>query len=1180
MRLTRLRIDRLPGIDEPYEITAEGPGVHVVFGPNAVGKSSLCRAVEALYWEEVRPGERTELTGEFEIDGVPWEAERYGPRVRWRSEGEDRMPPRLPPSRHRNAFILRLRDLLNPSAKGTRAIALEIRRQMWGGFDLVAVADDLFPVVTRSAGRREQRQLSTATRAVDEAEQGQAGLARRAERRQAQMAELKRCSASEARDALVERAAKLVERMGELSGLVRRVEDMPAVLGRLTGDELAQAEELHEQVDGWDRRDRELARKLDDLGARIRDSGLAAPVDSADIAAWREKADELGRLELELRTARKELRGREVEVEAALRKLGGTDPDCAVFTLDDDARLFGFLREAEDNRGREAAVRARLALLEGIDEKARAELGTSRPEDLSSAVDTLRRWIRAPEPGDDRAGAGSLRRWLLIAGSLFLGLAVLAAFLAPFLTPSWAGLLLLAGAGAGLLAAHFLTRPDAPDTTARADAEEAFLRLGLEPPESWDVPAVEARLRTLETDVADAEARARMTAYRAADRQHLISDLDTVTGKAAALDERREELFAPLGLAGMPHDAELVDTAHALDQLRVARNAQARATGQMEELEETFSKRLAELAGILGEHGEPEPGDAARAKAYVGRLNDRNTELATAIAGKSQAAAERARVASDSEKARKSLQGIYAHASFEEGDLEEGDLPGLRELIGQLDAFRELRKRVDDLESRNEEDRDALDEAGESELADLDDSGLRRLRDQIAADAERAEELRNEIAELDAEVKQTTGAGSLQELIARRDDARAELVERRDAAILAEAGRFLIDAVEAEFEKTQMPRVFERARNHFSAFTRHGYELRVGRERDAPRLFAVDLGRNARRELAELSDGTRAQLLLAARVAFAEEVERGLALPLFLDEALDQSDPARFDAIAASLGQIAADQGRQVFYLTSDPLDGERIRRALDTAGFAVASEIDLGALRGRAAAVDGPSELRVRPGPRVPEPVGVTPAEYGSALGVPPFRPGHGSARQHFFYLLADDLELLRELLKSGVERAGQWTTVAGSPLASGLAARFPKAGRIDVRVQLLEVFCEVWNCGRGRPVDRSALAASGAVSSRYIDGVAEIARELDGDAAALLETIRGKSDARVRGFYRAKAEALEKHLRDGGYIDDRPVPGEGEVRLRVLASAPAAELPREVATELVDSWLEWAAKPAASRP
>ena len=76
-----------------------------------------------------------------------------------------------------------------------------------------------------------------------------------------------------------------------------------------------------------------------------------------------------------------------------------------------------------------------------------------------------------------------------------------------------------------------------------------------------------------------------------------------------------------------------------------------------------------------------------------------------------------------------------------------------------------------------------------------------------------------------------------------------------------------------------MPRVFERARGHFLAFTHHGYELRLGRDAEAPRLFAVDLRTSEGRDLGELSDGTRAQLLLAARMAFAEEVERGERFP-------------------------------------------------------------------------------------------------------------------------------------------------------------------------------------------------------------------------------------------------------------------------------------------------------------
>ena len=1164
MRLTRLRIDRLPGIDEPYEITAAGPGIHVVSGPNAIGKSSICRAVAALYWDDVRPGERTELTGEFEIDGTSWQVERYGSRVRWRSEGEDRMRPGIPPSRHRNAFILQLRDLLDPSADGTHAIASEIRRQMSGGFDLAAVVGDLFPAVTLGAGRRESRAFAEAAGAVDNAVHGQATLAHRAERRQARLTEFERCSASAARVPLVARATKLAARREELADLVGQVEAMPAVLSRLSGDELAQAERRHEQIEDLDRRDRGLARDLDELRTEIRDAGLPAPIDTAELAAWREKADELGRLEHELQTARKELQGREREVEATLRNLGGTDLEKAAFTLDEHARLFEFLREAEEHRGRTAAIRARLALLKGIDERERAEAGTTRLEDLSSAVDTLRRWLRSPAPGEERAGEDR-RRWLLVAAGALLIAGGLAALVALWVT------LLLAGAATGLLAGLLLTRPRVREGSPRADLQEAFSRLGLAPPEPWDVPAVEARLRTLESDVADANARARMTAYRAADRQGLISDLDASDGQAATLTERRARLLDALGLAGMRADAELVDTVRALDQLRVARISHERATGQVRQLEERCSKRLAELAGTLREHGEPGPRDAPEAKAYLGRVEDRNTALAGAISSEERAAAEREAVGADRAKARKELQQIYERAC-----LDEGDLSGLSDLVGQLEEYRALGKEVDYRKSRNAEAREALAEAEESGLADLDAAALRRLARRLSTEADRAEELRREIAELDADVRQAKGARSLEELISRRDELRMELAERRDAAIFAEAGRFLIDAVESEYERTQMPRVFERARNHFSAFTRHGYELRIGRERDAPRLFAVDLGRDARRELDELSDGTRAQLLLAARVAFAEEVEGGLALPLFLDEALDQSDPVRFDAIAASLGQIAADQGRQVFYLTSDPLDVERIRRALDAAGFTVASEIDLGAVRGRAAAIREASDLRVRPSPGVPEPVGVTAAEYGHLLGVPHFSPLRGHPRQHFLFLLPDDLPLLHELLESGVERVGQWATVEGSPLAAGLAARCPTAGQIGARVRLLEVFCEVWNLGRGRPVDRAAVAASGAVSRRYLDGVADIARELDGDAEALLAVIRGRREVRVRGFREAKADALEEYLRDGGYIDDRPVPGEGEVRRRVLASAPAVELPRGVAANLLDRWLAWAEQPS----
>lgn len=1170
MRLKRLKIDRLPGIDEPYEIEAAGAGVHVVFGPNGIGKSSICRALEALYWGDRGPSERTYVTGEFEIDGESWRAERDGARLRWRCEGEERMPPAVPESHHRRSVFLRLRDLLDPARDGTRDIAAEIRRQMSGGFDLAGIVADLFPAVTPRAGHRQRRDFASAARAVQEVEGRQAGLEHRAAMREALESELEGASAADRRLSLVRRAAGLATRTEEHTKLVRRIEAMPAALARLSGEELREVERLQKQADEWNARRRRLEGELEDARAGIRDARLSAPIDGADLLAWRQRADKLDRLEFDLRTARTERTARQKEVEAALRSFGGSDLAKAVCTLDEHARLFEFLREAEDHRARVRAIEWRLKLLKEVDETASARSGGSRIEDLRSGIDTLRRWLRSPAPGENGTGVRSIRLWLILAAVVTLVGVGLAAFGDPGI-----GLLLL-GVGAGLVVPLLLMRRGRRDVAHRAEAEEAFARLGISPPDAWSTPFVEARLRILEVEVHAADARADMAKFRAADRQSLKSDLGTCAEGQAALDGTRRRLLGDLGLGSMRADAELVDTARALDRLREARISHEGAAGRVEELEYTYSRCLAGLAVILQEHGEPEPEDAAAAKAYLGSLADRNDKLNRAISGERQATDQRETLAGDRESARAAIRQLYAKAS-----LDDGDLPGLMALVGQLEDFRALQAEASDLESRSAQDREELAEAGESGLAELDTPSLRRLEEELAAKAARVDELWKKIAEIKAEVREARRGHSLQDLIASREEAREELGEHRDAAVFAEAGRFLIDVVEREHEQTQMPRVFQRARDHFYTFTHHGYELRLGRDSKSPRLFAIEPRNGESRELDELSDGTRAQLLLAARVAFAEEVERGLTLPLFLDEALDQSDPARFEAIAGSLGRLAEDQGRQIFYLTSDPVDRERIRRALAEEDCAVAAEIDLGVLRGRgAAAVKEPAALRIPPRTSVPEPAGVTAEEYGRLLGVPPFAPVLGHSRQHFFFLLSDDLALLHVLLEDRIEWVGQWGMLARSPFATRLASRSTTSEQIGARVRLLEVFCEGWGHGRGRPVDRDALAASRALSQRYLDDVVEVARELGGDPVRLLAALREKGDPRLRGFRSRSTDALGEYFRDSGHLDDRTVLGEDDVRLQALASPPANELPDGVASDLLDRWLAWTARVSGSAP
>src|SRR5690606_3450431 len=143
----------------------------------------------------------------------------------------------------------------------------------------------------------------------------------------------------------------------------------------------------------------------------------------------------------------------------------------------------------------------------------------------------------------------------------------------------------------------------------------------------------------------------------------------------------------------------------------------------------------------------------------------------------------------------------------------------------------------------------------------------------------------------------------------------------RHVALEMAAGEFLLDSVEAEHEVSSRPSALVRAATWFSKFTAGAFELTFETTAGAAssrRLGAIDRVTGNRLALAELSSGTRAQLLLASRLAFALETEEGgAALPFFLDEALTTSDEQRFKQVAAAVLQVADEDGRQFIYLSA-----------------------------------------------------------------------------------------------------------------------------------------------------------------------------------------------------------------------------------------------------------------------
>lgn len=1154
MKFRRLEIIRLPGIDEPYTLERLGDGVHIVVGPNAIGKSSICRATRSLLWPD-DPGQSISARALVDLDGASWSVQRDGARHVWQRDGVDCAPPALPGSHLQDCFLLDVRDLMDSGSDSGRALAEQIRLQMAGGYSLDDARESAFEKVGRGFASRERKEVDAASGRIRKAQLQQETLADREATLKGLEEMIQLGESAQARLVHFATALEVLGLRGKREGVEADLAAMPRACANLVGKEIEWLDAKQVELDDAEKAAAEIEAGLGQALDDIRDSRLAEPLDKVEISSWRKRADSLGRLADRREAADAELQAARKKLGEASRVIGGATDPVPKLEREDHHQLYSFLRDATRAEQGRAALEQRIKLLAGhafsADQKKQQQL-------QERAASSLRDWMRAPDPGASDARIAGLARGT--ATALGLAVAAIGLVLGFMFHPA---LHALAGAGLVLVASAWLLARDRDLGVARQAAVRSFPQ-GAGAPSSWNAGEVAERLREIELEVADGRAAEMRARDRDVERQGLASELETAQNREQGVRDRGEVLAASLGLERASEAAELVDTATALIALREAHEAVAAAEGQFQKLADSYEVDRAELGRWLVEMGEDDPRDAEASKASVENVQERNRLL---VGGRK--AEERTGESLDSareavQRTREAIEKI-----FEDAGLEHGDRAGLTRLLGMLERYQELSGEAAGLETSVGLANEKLARAGEDGLATRDESQLRREVEKLEGEAAASNEARNEVAEIRAEIKQASEAHTLENLIAREAEALAALGEKRDRGLEAIAGNFLLDEVKTEHETNQLPAVLKRARDLFALFTNQEYELGVAAE-GGGEFVAVESRTGIGKRLHQLSGGECAQLLLSARIAFADEAEGASRLPLFLDEALDQSDPARFDVIARSLGRISEQNGRQIFYLTNDPVDVARMMEALQDEGCASPTVIDLGQLRRGVASIPSADALRVEPRPGIPDPAGMTSEEFGARLQVPYFDPRLRHLGQHLLYVLWDDLPLLKRLAENRIETVGQWLLLSRSdaPLAASLKAGAVAARQLDSRSRLLEIFCEVWSEGRGQPVDREAIESSGSISSRYLEDVADIARELSGDGRRLVDVLSERTDPRLGGFRTKAAGNLETYLEDEGYLDPRPVLGERDVVARALASPAAGDLPEQVCSQLLHLW------------
>ena len=506
-------------------------------------------------------------------------------------------------------------------------------------------------------------------------------------------------------------------------------------------------------------------------------------------------------------------------------------------------------------------------------------------------------------------------------------------------------------------------------------------------------------------------------------------------------------------------------------------------------------------------------------------------------------------------------------AFYLELGLNTRDRRTLEEWVSMLDDYRKTEKDLGGYDRDIEKAQRTVLELPESAaLLEMEPERLESALADLEESAATLDALKKEIWEIEQSVKDAQTGTELTDALGTLRSQEDALRESRDAGYDSVASQVLVDAMKEEVRSHARPEVFKKANRLLAAFTgnRCSLDLDDGAE---PRFIVRESMDGFPKSLDALSSGTRLQVLLAVRLAFAEMDEGAVQLPVLMDETLANSDEERALAIVKTGAALAA-SGRQLFYFTAQQDEVRKWLAMSEHLGLEKPHVVDLAQVRRLASSTTAvPLRPAALPDPPPAPREGESYIDYGRRLGVEALKRGADSMGGiHLWHFLRDG-DALYGMLQKGAVTYGRYRVWRGLQRDGVPTAIQPVVDRIDAVADALLETQNLWRKGRGKPVDRAFLLASSAVSETMQDRVLALNDRCQGDPEKLLEGLKAGEVAR---FQRSKAEELQEALEEHGYLDHSPVVGEEDARIKILNRlAPGIEagvVTREEVLEIVE--------------
>ena len=1098
-----IEIRRMPGFPKgDLEVEDLCPGVNIIYGPNASGKTTLGRAIHQLLRPTDPPHGNVSLRTTFELNGTPMSLDYDMGHVKCQTlaDGADIDCPKLAPPEIGDRHVLALHDLVN--SKRDHDVAQDIARELAGGYD-VSEASRALGHRDRASGKGKlSKNHHAAKQAYRDALSRQDSLIEQQTTLKQLQADKQAASDAQIRLGLLDKVSDYLDADEESNQARHRVEAFPQGIGKITSHDVKELDRLKTSLESLESRQQSEQLKSDRAQktlakCRLPDEGVAVEL----VSSLRLKGQRLQSLHSEVQQKSDALSASRAELAQAAQTIG---PNVAIEQASDldtasVQELFKFVRQVETIRAEQKTAGT-----------LRDWLGTDEPtedaDSLREAIQLLQRWLAMNGVASPIGRRGPL--WFAVAGFATLTFAVLMAF---FVHMSW---LLLLAAGAGLLAWAFWPKAMTDRTTEiRRDYES--LQVGN--PSSWSDDDVRMQIRQLQHrhDKASIEH----------EKQTKWSDLgprvEKLAAKLALLKKKTQAWAGRLG----------VDVDEATLSLLVANiNRFQEVQTQLastEELVDTAIQQsdalLEQINDTLAPYGFETADDPGTISAQVEQLAQRQQAHDSARQAISDSTIALERIDEDIDSANGELASL-----FDRIGLTPSQEPVLRGWAGQRSDYDQAASDQRIAEAAHGSLQSAL--ANHPELLQLSRDELAKEQQRCGDLADRLTEISEEIGAIENAIATAQQGNDLGAALAQQMVCADALREQRGQDYNAVVGNVLADYIDCQERDSELPLILRRARELFARITHGRYELHV-QPGDPPEFRAKDTARGVGLSLDELSSGTRLQLLLAVRVAFVERQEQGVKVPLILDETLGNSDERRAQEIIDAAMEICRD-GRQVFYFTAQQDEVSKWRQFLASSDDVPHQLIDLAEVRNFSESERIPAVEYERPQlTPVPSPDGMDWLGYGQRLGVPRPDPDGEPGDCHLWHLI-DDLPTLYRLLNNGINKWGQLRTLVSYNRVDGICSDSETFRSAEAKARLLESAFRFWKIGRGKAVDRKVLQDSDAVSGTFIDRLTNLAAELEGDGKAIIQAL---DDGTLAGFRSDKRVSLQEYLIADGFIDER---------------------------------------------